>query len=269
MIMRRTVGFLAGLLPALIGSGSAAAEELRLVIGDWCPYECTDPEPGALRGFVTDIAVAVLSESGVQPVLVQASFARGIRLVMQNQAQVLVGVEQADAPALIYPKQEQGLAQNAFFVRAGNPWRYEDLHSVTLLKSIGILRDVDYAEINAVLAKHPDKFDALPPIADERRFNARRNLERLIAGRVDAIIQHEAVVEFELHKLGKRDAVIEAGRLQDAAPTYVAFSPLLPGAQAYAELMSRGTEKLRASGQLAEILAKYGLKDWRASQRRP
>jgi polar amino acid transport system substrate-binding protein len=48
----------------------------------------------------------------------------------------------------------------------------------------------------------------------------------------------------------------------DPNPLYIAFSPSDPRSPAYAALLSEGVVRLRASGRLAAILARYGLADW-------
>jgi polar amino acid transport system substrate-binding protein len=264
MSQRSARAVILGLLLGLGGGSAAAAAELRVVVGSWCPFECTEQDGGSLKGFLTDIAVAVLRAEGVEPVLVYASYRRGIQLVMENRAQVLVGVPREDAPGLVFPEVEQGLTSNTFFVRAESPWRYRGASSLGELAAIGIVKDFDYGELGPAIAAQPGKFDAIAATFNDHLFNARRNIEKLLAGRVDAIVHDALVTEYELKKMGKVGEVVPAGSLEPLQRLYVAFSPLLDGAQGYAERMSRGTEKLRASGELAAILERYGLRDWRA-----
>jgi polar amino acid transport system substrate-binding protein len=44
---------------------------------------------------------------------------------------------------------------------------------------------------------------------------------------------------------------------------YIAFSPGNPKSQEYAQILSKGIQQLRASGELATILKKYGMSDWK------
>src|SRR5262245_24540683 len=110
----RTAALLGGLVFALGWGRPAAAEELKLVVGSWCPFECTAEDAGGLQGFLTEIALAVLGEHA-QTEVVFAPYRRGIQLVMENRAQVLVGVPREDAPGLVFPEVEQGMASNTFF----------------------------------------------------------------------------------------------------------------------------------------------------------
>ena len=43
---------------------------------------------------------------------------------------------------------------------------------------------------------------------------------------------------------------------------YIAFSPANKKSAEYAAILDRGVERLRASGELDEIMAHYGLEDW-------
>jgi polar amino acid transport system substrate-binding protein len=191
-------------------------------------------------------------------VVVYTPYARGIELVRDGQAEVLIGIAKEDAPGLVYPSVEQGVTGFTFFVKAGTRWRYTGPASFEELKKIGTMQGYDYGAFNAVLARHPERVETLGGTG-----NARRNIHKLLAGRVDAIIHDSAVTQFELKRIGKIGAIVEAGSLPEVQSVYVAFSPKFAGAARYAELMSEGTLALRASGELAKILDRYGLKDWK------
>jgi polar amino acid transport system substrate-binding protein len=54
-----------------------------------------------------------------------------------------------------------------------------------------------------------------------------------------------------------------AGQGSEIAYIYIAFSPKRADSQRYARTLSAGVVQLRRTGQLAVILSKYGLKDWK------
>ena len=53
-----------------------------------------------------------------------------------------------------------------------------------------------------------------------------------------------------------------AGKVNEPKKTFIAFSPELDSSHDYAHILSKGMNDLRLSGDLAKILAKYGLRDW-------
>jgi polar amino acid transport system substrate-binding protein len=244
------------LLVLLLCSGPARAAELRMAIGSWCPFVCTREDAGGLNGFLPDIAAAILAREGVQLVLVPSSYSRAIALVKDNQVQAMAATKE-DAPDLVYPALEQGRTSNTFFVRADNPWRYGGLASLAPLRRLGIVRDFDYGELGEFIAAHPQRIESV--IGGDASL---RNLKKLLAGRIDAVVSDAVVTEFQLKLLEQSGRVVPAGSLQGAMSFYVAFSPKWPEAQRYAELISSGTRELRRSGELARILAAYGLRDW-------
>jgi polar amino acid transport system substrate-binding protein len=85
----------------------------------------------------------------------------------------------------------------------------------------------------------------------------------LQAGRVDAYVEVPVVFWSQVDRMGiSRDSFAVAGNLGKADPIYVAFSPAKPESKELAKTLSDGIRALRKSGDLAKILAKYGVADW-------
>jgi polar amino acid transport system substrate-binding protein len=256
---RALIGWLG--LAAALCAAAARAEELKAVTGSWCPFECSPEDADGLRGYLNDMAEAIFAEHGITIRFVSTSYLRGIEMVREGQGQILIGIAQEDAPGLVYPAVDQGRTGHTFFVRAGDPWRYTGVASFEQLTKVGTMQGYDYGELNESMARNPQRIEVLP--GTDR---ARRNLQKLLARRVDAIIADDAVVEFQARRLGRAHDITRAGTLGVGQRVYIAFSPKLPDAARYAELLSRGTQKLRASGALAKILEPYGLRDWEKSR---
>jgi polar amino acid transport system substrate-binding protein len=68
-------------------------------------------------------------------------------------------------------------------------------------------------------------------------------------------------VNAKLKELGFNGVLKSAGTNIEKAPIYIACSPVKPTSKMYIELIEKGTETLRESGQLKDILGKYGLQD--------
>ena len=66
-------------------------------------------------------------------------------------------------------------------------------------------------------------------------------------------------MQYFLDKTRQSDAVAKAGTLENTE-VFVAFGPREPHAEEHARMLSEGMRKMRESGELARILARYGLK---------
>ena len=80
---------------------------------------------------------------------------------------------------------------------------------------------------------------------------------------IDAIVDNEAVILHVARRMGVNDQIKLAGHGSEIAYIYIAFSPKRADSQRYARMLSAGVVQLRRTGQLAVILSKYGLKDWK------
>jgi polar amino acid transport system substrate-binding protein len=88
-----------------------------------------------------------------------------------------------------------------------------------------------------------------------------QNIKKLLAGRIDALIEDRAVFQNYLYQADIPDQFAEAG-VAFEEDVYIAFSPSHPHATEYAGILSAAIVELRASGKLDRILKKYGLQDW-------
>ena len=72
-----------------------------------------------------------------------------------------------------------------------------------------------------------------------------------------------AVADHLLMKSGLNQSIRKAGCSPNTIDFYVGFSPKNPASAARAETLSKAMLELRSSGQLEQILARYGVKDWK------
>jgi len=62
--------------------------------------------------------------------------------------------------------------------------------------------------------------------------------------------------------MGVRNRFRSAGIAVIPRKAFIAFSPAVPESKKYAQMLSKGIQSLRRSGELDKILGKYGQKDW-------
>jgi polar amino acid transport system substrate-binding protein len=248
-VLRHTV------LGLLLASPAAWAgtDTLLLLSDPWCPFACEPDSP--LPGFMIDIAKAVF-EPRHKVVYQVEPFARADGEVAAGQAQGLVGALKLPRRASFhYPEREQGIANVCFYTRPDSTWLY---HGRTSLQGVLVGATLGYnygREVGGILRERWIKLDTVGS-SDALHLN----IEKLLRGRIDTVVEYGPVMSFTLSR-GKVK-LRNAGCTSVADPIYIAFSPKLTEGERYARELSEGMERLRRSGELKRILARYGLTDW-------
>jgi polar amino acid transport system substrate-binding protein len=122
-------------------------------------------------------------------------------------------------------------------------------------RQIGSVRSYSYsAEIDAWLAANPGQVQAISGSG-----GARRNLRKLLAGRIDVMLDDAAVAGDTVRRSGQGLPVRVTGRLPGGS-LHIALGNRR--GNHLAAILDRNIHALRASGRLAAILAEYGLTDW-------
>jgi len=82
----------------------------------------------------------------------------------------------------------------------------------------------------------------------------------LLGGRLDVVAETSTVLAWTAKNAGYPFTAFRIVYLHEGDPVYFAFSPA--AGPRYAQLFDDGLRELRRSGELAKILAHYGLSDW-------
>lgn len=243
---------LAFMLPA------AQADTLTIVADEWCPYNC---EPGSDKpGFMIEIAQKVLGEAGHSIEYSNMPWSRAIEESRRGKFSAIVGAARDDAPDFIYPSEPLGISGSVFAVKKGASWKYAGIDSLASA-SVGVIQDYSYSEdFDAYSEANAKDSKKIQIATGESALST--NIRKLEAGRIDALLEDKAVLEYQLAQENKMGSFDYAGGLEEAE-VFIAFSPANPASKEYARLLGEGVARLRASGELAEILARYGLKDWK------
>ena len=248
----------AALAFCLAVSAPSGAATITIVADVWCPYNCT---PGdAQPGYMIEIAQKVLGEAGHTVEYRNLPWSRAIEETRRGKFDAIVGAAPDDAPDFVYPQNALGSSTTVFAVRPGDPWRYTGIASLNGI-SVGVIQDYSYSEeFDAYVQANLKDSAKIQAASGEDALNV--NLKKLDAKRINALVEDQAVLEYELKTSGRENSVQIAGDLGET-PLFIAFSPAKPESKEYAKLLSDGVAKLRASGELAKILAKYGARDWK------
>lgn len=240
-------------LAVLLSVATARAETITLVADQWCPYNCT---PGDERpGFLIEIARKVFAEQGFTVDYAVVPWARAIRDARAGRYDAIVGAIRSEAPDFLYPDGSGFRAGTQAFVKAGSAWTYTGPASLED-QTLGVILDYSYgAATDAYVARHRGDEKRVQTTTGEDALE--RNVAKLLQGRVSVVLEDPAVMRFFLDRTRQAAAVVPAGAL-DSTEVFIAFGPNGARAAENARLLSDGMRRMRASGELARILARYG-----------
>lgn len=241
---------------AMFSSPFAHADTVTIRADFWYPMNGT---PGdAKPGFMIEIAQQALATAGHTVDYALMPWERALYSAKKGQIDCVVGAYKSDAPDLIFPENSQGVDTVESYVKKGNPWRYNGIESLKPIK-LGAISGYGYGDdIDAYIEKNPTLVQLT---VGETALD--QNIKKLTAGRIDVLIESPAVFNARIKELKLEGQFEPAGQLSDIEQLYIACSPVKESSKTYVKLISDGTETLRQSGELAKILDKYGLKDWK------
>lgn len=234
------------------------ADEISFVGDEWAPFNATPGED--LEGYFLDIARAVFEPKGHRVKYLVLPWTRALRGVEDGTYDALLGPFPSEAPGLIFPDEEVGFTTLSFFTRADSVWNYAGPGSLNGVR-LGIVQDYAYRPwLQEYRRIHPESFIVL---SGEDAIE--RNLQLLIRGRIDAIPTNEQSFRYRAKRAGVLEKIRLAGRdaTGEGKNLYIAFSPRRSKSKEHARVLSEGIRELRRSGRLDEILARYGLEDWK------
>lgn len=258
-ILQRSLLRLSSITLSFLISFSLFADTISIRADYWCPYNCN---PDSDRpGYIIEAAKLIFSKAGHTIDYKTINWDRTIKEVGLGTFDGAVGAAKSEVPNFVFPQISQGKANLVFTTKADLPWKYKGESS---LKGISIGLNAGYAqgdEINALVKKYPQNFQFA-----KGENPVRRNLRKLLAGRIQAIFADENVIRYSADKMSISDQIKTAGTVKTLSPNdnilYIAFSPKNPKSAQYAEILSKGWEAIRESGELETILKKYSITDW-------
>ncbi|CCG39723.1 substrate-binding periplasmic protein [Magnetospirillum molischianum] len=241
------------ILVTLPFQAAAVSPTVVLAADPWCPHIC--PADLSHPGYMVEVARRAFAVSGVTVIYRAMSWSRAIADAREGRIDGVMGTLASRAEALDLPQEGFGRNFYAFAVRADESWTFTDLASLEE-RTIGVVQGYSYSPaLDPWLAEHRDQIQALGGQAA-----LERNLRKLLAGRIDTLIEDEAVLKYRLKSLPEARYIRLAGRIESGA-LYIAFSRRDGRGTDLARMFDSGVRSLRASGELDLILARYGIRD--------
>ena len=253
--MKGLFSLVAALGLSLALSAGVHAQTLTLEADNWMPF---NGDGKTDSGYMIDIAKAVFEPKGIQIKYSVTPWARAIADVRSGKGNAVVGAGVDDVPDFVFPKEEQGLGAQEFYVRADSHWKYSGIQSLKGVK-LAVIKDYTYfPELDTYVKANPTS--VVVGFGDDP---LKDNLRLLLGGSADVVIDATAVMAYTVDTMGLRSKVKKAGTRGEPLKMFIAFSPADPKSAEFANMLSAGMTGLRKSGELKRILAKYGLTDWK------
>lgn len=261
----RLTGWALSALALACTSTANAAQPLQVAVDDYCPYYCKADTPGEDRladppGFVIEILQHAF---GSGPEDIRYNFMpwkRSVQELSQGSLEAIVMAARAEAPGLVYPEIEQGRSQGCFYKKRGAPWVYTGPESLAQVR-LTLVEGYQYGEPLHSYVTRVGQGDKLSYISGNKALL--RIFQMIERRRTEVTADDSLVAAYLLQKTGLKQSIDNAGCYQGSVDLYVGFSPHNPDSAGHAKVLAQAMVELRSSGQLAKILGRYGLVDWR------
>lgn len=246
------------LLTAMMALAPLGAQVITLAADEWAPFNMV---PGSkYEGYMVDVAREVFEPLGYRVQYQVVSWNRAVAEARKGVFTGIIGASKTDGEGFIFPQEELGESRLSFFVKKGHPWKFTQRDSVKAV-TLGVIDGYDYREWLLSYIAQAKKAGKVHISAGDNPLE--KNLKLLVSGRIDAVVDNKFAILYTAGLLGFQDQLQFVGSDTLPSQQYIAFSPALPESAKYAQILSQGIQKLRATGRLAVILARYGLQDWK------
>ena len=237
---------------------SAGAEDVVIAADLWCPYNCA---PGSDQpGYMVEIAAKAFEGAGHRLVYKTMPWARALAEAEAGRIAGVFGASPEEAGTLIYPKQPLARSRNVLAVPVGSPFVWSSVKGLEGM-ALGVIQDYSYgATLDAYIKANAKDASRIQSLSGDAPLLG--NLRKLMAGRIGATVDDANVLAYTL-KAESLGGTIRLVDMSDTpSPLFIGLSPKLGKASDYAALLDKTVASLRASGDLAALLARYGVKDW-------
>lgn len=231
---------LLSLIVTLVLSTAAMAEPLTIVMESYEPYQYT--QAGAFKGFDVDTVRMICERAGCQANFVDVPWARATQMVKDGEADAIFSLFKTDERLefLVYPDVHLSQERNVIITKKDAGITINNMEDLAG-KTVGIVKDYSYG----------DDFDESTAFTKEEATNNDTLLNKLEAGRTDAAVINELVLETVAPALGLEGAFTIQPFAVSEGNMYIAFSKKKGDhASKWAQVFSEETKKLRDEGKI-------------------
>lgn len=240
-------------------SSPGFSEKIVLVADVWPPYNNALGDND--KGYIVDIAERIFAKNGHEVEYKILPWKVAIAETLKGTYDGLIGADAEDGAGFIFPQEEIGSYQIAFFVKKGNPWRFTNTRSLEKIK-LGVAEGYGYNQwVHDYIQANKKNYTRVQSATGDHPLTV--NIRKLIAGKIDATIAAYSTMSYSAKKLGVENMIQFAGTGGMGKKVYIVLSPNTKDSSLYAKMLDDGIREMRDSGELNEILARYGMKDWK------
>lgn len=237
----------------------AQADTISLRSDSWCPYNCA-PDAKKL-GYGIEVLKAIFEKEGHTLDYQLMNWTRSIERGRAGDHTAIIGARKEEAPDFIFPTEPIGNQGNKLAILKDSTFSYNGTTSLAD-KRLAVIQSYSYNDtIDAYVKKNAGNKMLIDAATGDDALE--KNLSKLVAGRVDVVIDDSSVLTYKINEMQISDQVKLVNEASEPTAIYVAFSPKNPKAKDYAALFDKGIEELRTNGKLRAILDRYGLADWK------
>jgi len=243
------------LCAGLCARGADSARVVRLRGDSWMPY---NGEPSApAPGYAVEIARAIFEPAGYSVDYQVMPWADAMQAVKTGAIEGVIGAGAAELKGLVVPREPIGMPVFGLFVRSESTFAFANLSSLQKVR-LGAVAGYSYWDaLDTYIQGHRDSNRVRLQGGETPLLDAINLLDH---GELDVIVEGKTVWLWTIKSSGRSNKDYRPVFQQPGDPIYIAFSP---GAGAsLAKIFDEGMARLRASGQLGEILKKYLVGDW-------
>lgn len=246
--MRLVILFLA------LSSKLAWGDSISMRADNWCPFNCDPKDKNP--GYVVEILNAMAKKNGHTLDYQLLAWNKAVQEAAEGKFTGVIGGLKEDLPGGL-ASEPIGKGETCLYGKADSSFKFESIASLKGKKT-AVIKDYNYGgDIDTDIKNNPGNYDVA--YGDNPLV---LNMRKLDAGRVDLVIETIAVFEYTSSKEGF------SGKFKKIHCTsndelYVLFSGKNPKAKEYVTQFNSTLDELRKSGELKNILSKYGLNDWK------
>jgi polar amino acid transport system substrate-binding protein len=225
---------------------------LRIAADPWCPISChpTASEPGV----GVEIARAIYEPLGYRIIYTMEPWTRALNDVRHGKIDAIIGADRSDDPTLVFPQKPISHVSYDFYALRKNNLRGASMATLTS-KRIGAISGYGYGTLDEFIKAQRSQ-GMIQNASGEDALQ--QNIMKLLAGRIDVIVESSTVMDYQLARLDLSDA-IERVDGKPSGYVYLAFSPSLPKSKELTAQFDAGMAKLAKSGALDTIYRRYHL----------
>lgn len=235
------------------------SKEVKIATFDFCPYQC--PNLAGRPGIMTEAAKLIFTRAGYTVKMIQTPFARALKGTEEGTYDAILSLNSLNSKTILLSKEKAGFLDQRFYTHKDSTWKYEGPESLQKIK-IATIAGYNYTLLSPELQKHiSDNEKTGKVITLTGSEGPQRAFMMILSKRITTFNEAKSVFEFFTHET-KTSQKFRIDASLGGCPLWSGFSPQGNRGAMLRDIFDNGIRDLRKSGELNEILAKYGVSDW-------